>query len=300
MKTCRAFTLVELPVVSKRGRTAFTLVELLVVVGIVALLVAILAPQLQHARGTARRAVCANNLHQIHQGFVSARTKDPTHTRQFPGPKDWPYIPMNVLAASEVYRCPEKPETISDLNEYYLYSHYVGVEIPFEVGDWCRIVRETDEYVEYGFEDGVYPDLYTGTIDIFIQVTKRAPRVGTHTSESYEGCTAEGGKLSLCRRGEIIWDDFSKVPKGSTFEMGEGITNYGINAAVGRYRVAPETLVLLDYNDLVANNGEDVAEGLQDSARHKGRLNTLSAGGSVHTYGPSEIDPNLDDGLWTP
>ena len=39
-----AFTLVELPVVSKRERAAFTLVELLVVIAIIGILVALLWP----------------------------------------------------------------------------------------------------------------------------------------------------------------------------------------------------------------------------------------------------------------
>jgi prepilin-type N-terminal cleavage/methylation domain-containing protein len=47
-------------------RSAFTLVELLVVVAIVALLASILAPSVRRAGELARRGVCSTNLHHLH------------------------------------------------------------------------------------------------------------------------------------------------------------------------------------------------------------------------------------------
>ena len=67
----QAFTLVELPVVSMRKRCAFTLVELLVVVAIIAIIMSMLLPALSKTREQGRRTVCANNLRQIALGMIT-------------------------------------------------------------------------------------------------------------------------------------------------------------------------------------------------------------------------------------
>ena len=86
-----------LPKISQFQRRAFTLVELLVVIGIIAVLVAILLPALNRARDQANTTQCLSNLRQI--GAAIANYAAENRAYLVPGRYDATTYPANPGAA---------------------------------------------------------------------------------------------------------------------------------------------------------------------------------------------------------
>jgi prepilin-type N-terminal cleavage/methylation domain-containing protein/prepilin-type processing-associated H-X9-DG protein len=75
-------------------RAAFTLVELLVVIGIIALLIALLVPAVMSANASARRTVCLSNLRQV--GIAIHAYANDNEGRIPYGPTAPPFFPTNL------------------------------------------------------------------------------------------------------------------------------------------------------------------------------------------------------------
>jgi prepilin-type N-terminal cleavage/methylation domain-containing protein len=118
-----------------RNRSAFTLVELLVVIGIIAILIGLLMPALARAREQARTIVCAAKIHQIgvaslayanrNQGYLPVPVPGPSNKGGLPESAIWSTDKGGILdftqgtlipdlggpqVAEELFKCPSHDE----------------------------------------------------------------------------------------------------------------------------------------------------------------------------------------------
>ncbi|MBI2927613.1 MAG: type II secretion system protein [Verrucomicrobia bacterium] len=90
----------------KRPRLAFTLVELLVVIAVIAILASLLLPALTRAKEKGKGVHCLNNLRQITLPYKMA-LEDEAGRMDSPGMRDW--YTQRLGQANEGWLCPSAP-----------------------------------------------------------------------------------------------------------------------------------------------------------------------------------------------
>ena len=274
-----------------RSTRGFTLVELLVVIGIIAVLIGILLPSLARARRNARLVQCESNLHQI---GLAAQLHAADHTSHVP-------LAGVVFPADAAYyqqfACYTDPTGLLPAPWPAALGRYVGTR--FDIATPATLapqLQNADRMRVFTCPSQENVPLS----DALITSTARGPQVrtsygfnaqvtGTNTDATAYAFSAVqksrlGGRIAKCQRSSEVALYFDALPRFTTNSAVVGtLTMQYVYGYFGNSTPAPFPAVYVGTLAESLLDPDTSRRMVFDTLRHEGRMNVAFVDGHVAT-----------------
>lgn len=319
-----------------RGRTGFTLAELMVVIAIVALLVAMLMPSLSSVFTIVRQSQCANNLRNIRVAVATLAARDKIARTGALAVDGWrSQLSAYDANSLEVMICPEgytlsadwdRPDVLGKYALKTLNGTTFIYNMPLIEGPACRKENITNGGRKY---DLSFEDQRTSTGAPTGDFSFNNPSLTIELIGHDAKVTVKGGGggynwhlVDITNETVYLLNNILKaagaMPGDSVLLKGAcplgGKFSYGMNSIVNDISPTESRILALDYPAEIARiaGADEVhdnwmtwvgTDGIYKFARHKGRCNVAMVDGSVVPMYPKDIDPTVPELLkkyWKP
>ena len=212
-------------------RTAFTLIEMLLVVALISLLISIVLPALGNSREAANRSVCMNNQGQMYLGItayaVSNQRRFPYDTITPNGPWLWDLTRTSaeqLIASSggkvDIFFCPSNPQQNATihwnyssnyrvLGYFFLFKRASGQAANFNLAGGKQWVRSFSNMYNHATQELVTDaNLAAGSNFSIIIGGSPIPHRSSHLESSMLQPT--GGNI-LFLDGHVTWRPFADM-----------------------------------------------------------------------------------------
>jgi len=288
-------------------KPAFTLVELLVVIGIIAILIAMLLPALKKSRESANMVACLSNLHQFHAG---TKLWEHDHKGKRFISMGWRGQIKTYLRDSRIFVCP------SDMNPFLAGPDGFLIDIwerdydlGIEEGPFARKIAGNDTDYTLGFDD--IPVSMGGDGD-FNDVIFRIQLISANEIKLTLVSISAGFHFDLIESEsrKIIFRNLGRdTPGGSAVIAPGGWCSYAFNQNTEKVYGRNGKILAMDYYKPSADPSADTwplqgSKNLPKFARHARGANVLWTDGSASVVSDyRQIEPLLQptrDKYWLP